>query len=195
MITGVVSALGRDIKSQLGTTIPGGIQTDASINPGNSGGPLLDSAGRLIGVNTAIFTPTGSSSGVGFAVPVNMVKRVVPQLIQFGRVSRPSLEVQIANDGVAQRLKVGRGALIQAVTPGGAGDKAGLLPTRRGLSGIVTGDVIQGVNGQAVNSSGDLLAALDALAAGDEATLRFIRSTDQGLQELECKVTLAQDKS
>ncbi|GLC58336.1 hypothetical protein PLESTB_001347900 [Pleodorina starrii] len=194
LTSGVISALNRDIRSQLGTTIPGGIQTDASINPGNSGGPLLDSSGRLIGVNTAIFTPTGSSAGVAFAIPVDMVNRVVPQLIQNGKVLRASLDAQIATDSVAQRLKVGRGALVQAVVQGGAADRAGLLPTRRGLSGIITGDVIQAVNGRPVNSGGDLLVALDGLAGGDTAALRVIRSTDQGLQELELPVVLSQDK-
>ncbi|GFR39899.1 hypothetical protein Agub_g404 [Astrephomene gubernaculifera] len=192
--SGVISALGRDIPSQLGTTIPGGIQTDASINPGNSGGPLLDSSGRVIGINAAIFTPTGSSAGVGFAIPIDMVRRVIPQLIAHGKVLRPSLEVQIATDSVAQRLKVGRGALVQSVTPGGAGDRAGLLPTRRGLAGIITGDVILALDGRPLNSSGDLLVALDSRAAGDSVLLRVARSTDQGLQELELRVTLAEDK-
>ncbi|GLI70035.1 hypothetical protein VaNZ11_014773, partial [Volvox africanus] len=194
LTSGVISALNRDIRSQLGTTIPGGIQTDASINPGNSGGPLLDSGGRLIGVNTAIFTPTGSSAGIGFAIPVDMVKLVVPQLIQNGKVVRPSLDAQIASDSVAQRLKVSRGALIQTVAPGGTADKAGLLPTRRGLSGIVLGDVIQVVNGRPVNSGGDLLAALDSLAAGDTVKLQLIRSTDQGLQEVVLSVVLGEEK-
>ncbi|GIL87505.1 hypothetical protein Vretifemale_15471 [Volvox reticuliferus] len=194
LTSGVISALNRDIRSQLGTTIPGGIQTDASINPGNSGGPLLDSTGRVIGINTAIFTPTGSSAGIGFAIPVDMVKVVIPQLIQNGKVVRPSLDAQIASDSVAQRLKVSKGALIQMVTPGGAADKAGLLPTRRGLSGIILGDVIQAVNGRPVNSGGDLLVALDSLTVGDTAKLQLVRSTDQGLQELELSVVLGKDK-
>ncbi|KAG2444682.1 hypothetical protein HXX76_001426 [Chlamydomonas incerta] len=206
LTTGVISALNRDIKSQLGTTIPGGIQTDAAINPGNSGGPLLDSSGAVIGINTAIFTPSGSSAGVGFAIPVDMVhaagrvgvcirvKSVVPQLIANGRVVRPSLDAQIAADTVAARLNVGRGALIQSVVAGGAADKAGLLPTRRGLSGIVAGDVIQAINGRSVHSAGDLLLALDGLAAGQAAELRVIRSSDQGLQELSVAVTLSAEK-
>ncbi|KAG2444679.1 hypothetical protein HXX76_001423 [Chlamydomonas incerta] len=194
LTTGVISALNRDIKSQLGTTIPGGIQTDAAINPGNSGGPLLDSSGAVIGINTAIFTPSGSSAGVGFAIPVDMVKSVVPQLIANGRVVRPSLDAQIAADTVAARLNVGRGALIQSVVAGGAADKAGLLPTRRGLSGIVAGDVIQAINGRPVNSAGDLLVALDGLPAGQAAELRVVRSSDQGLQELSVAVTLSAEK-
>ncbi|GIL44030.1 hypothetical protein Vafri_1601 [Volvox africanus] len=123
-----------------------------------------------------------------------MVKLVVPQLIQNGKVVRPSLDAQIASDSVAQRLKVGRGALIQTVTPGGAADKAGLLPTRRGLSGIILGDVIQMVNGRPVNSGGDLLVALDSLTAGDTAKLQLIRTTDQGLQEVEVSVVLGEEK-
>jgi S1-C subfamily serine protease len=97
LTTGVISGLNREIRSQAGSVIPGGIQTDAAINPGNSGGPLLDSSGRLIGVNTAIFTPTGTSAGVGFAIPVDTVARVVPQLIAKGRVTRPALGVQVGD--------------------------------------------------------------------------------------------------
>jgi S1-C subfamily serine protease len=96
LTTGVISGLNREIRSQAGSVIPGGIQTDAAINPGNSGGPLLDSTGRLIGVNTAIFTPTGTSAGVGFAIPVDTVARVVPQLITKGRVTRSSLGVVVS---------------------------------------------------------------------------------------------------
>ena len=122
--TGVVSALGRSIESVTGRQIEGVIQTDAAINPGNSGGPLLDSAGRLIGVNTAIASTSGSSAGIGFAVPVDTVNQVVPQLIQHGRVIRPQLGVTLADDAVAARLGV-EGALVLSVSPG----------TRRGRGG------------------------------------------------------------
>jgi S1-C subfamily serine protease len=106
MTTGIVSALGREIQSATGRTIQDVIQTDAAINPGNSGGPLMDSAGRLIGVNTAIFSPTGASAGIGFAVPVDIVNRVVPEIIKYGRAIRPGLGVSIANESIARRLGI-----------------------------------------------------------------------------------------
>lgn len=127
--TGVVSALNRDIVSA-GTSIAGGIQTDASINPGNSGGALLDSSGRLVGVNTAIFTPTGVFTGIGFALPSRTVAKIVPELIQYGRVMRPSLGVQVAPAGVAKQLGFTDGAMVQAVAPDSPAAKAGILPTR-----------------------------------------------------------------
>lgn len=111
----------------------------------------MDSAGRLIGVNTAIFTPTGTSAGVGFAIPVDTVARVVPQLISSGRVLRPSLGVQVSTDAIAQKLKVTSGALLAGVDPDGAAAAAGLLPTRRGLAGVITGDVVIKLDGRQVS--------------------------------------------
>ncbi|WIA08671.1 hypothetical protein OEZ85_008098 [Tetradesmus obliquus] len=194
LTTGVISGLNRDIRSQLGSTIPGGIQTDAAINPGNSGGPLLDSSGRLIGLNTAIFTPTGTSAGVGFAIPADTVGRVVPQLIASGRVLRPSLGVQVASDAIAQKLKVTSGALLSAVDPDGAAAAAGLLATRRGLGGVVAGDVIIALNGRQVLNGGDLFNALEQCAIGEKVKLAVLRSTDQGQQQLEVDVTLKPEK-
>ncbi|MGL4555045.1 MAG: S1C family serine protease, partial [Gemmataceae bacterium] len=118
LTTGVISALGREINSTVeGRSIQGVIQTDAAINPGNSGGPLLDSSGRLIGVNTAIYSPSGSSAGIGFAIPVDEVNRAVPQLIRSGKVTRPSLGVQVAADQLADQLGV-KGALVLRAVPG-----------------------------------------------------------------------------
>eukprot|EP00877_Chromochloris_zofingiensis_P014803 jgi/Chrzof1/9577/Cz04g08050.t1 len=179
LTTGVISGLNRDIRSQLGGTIPGCIQTDAAINPGNSGGALLDSSGRLIGLNTAIFTNTGTSAGVGFAIPADIVARVVPSLLKYGKVVRPSLGVQVASDQVAQNLRITRGALLQSVLPNGAAAKAGLLPIRRGLTGIVPGDVILTVDGRLVQNSGDLLNVLEQYSVGDTVQLKVLRNTDQ----------------
>ena len=114
LTSGIVSGMDRQIRSQAGSLISGAIQTDAAINPGNSGGPLLNARGELVGLNTAIFSNTGSSVGVGFAIPVDTVTRIVPQLIEFGRVVRPSLNITLAGDQIAQQLRVKGGALVQA---------------------------------------------------------------------------------
>jgi S1-C subfamily serine protease len=195
LTSGIVSGLNREIRSQVGSVIPGGIQTDAAINPGNSGGPLLDSSGRVVGVNTAIFTATGTSAGVGFAIPMSTVARVVPQLIERGAVARAGLGVQIASEAVAQKLQAGRGALVAAVAADGAAARAGVLPTRRGLSGIVAGDLIVGIDGQRVGSSGDLVNVLDQLAVGQEVQLQVVRSGDAaGPQQLSLTAVLQEDK-
>lgn len=176
--TGVVSALGRGFQSQTGSTIGGGIQTDAAINPGNSGGPLLDLSGRLIGINTAIFTNTGTSAGVAFAIPVDTVARVVPQLIRDGRVTRASLGIEPSPDPVARAFGVSDGVMIQTVVPKGPAASAGLLPARRGLGGIVAGDVIVKVEQMSVHNVFDLSAALDALQVGDEVRVSVLRGIE-----------------
>mmetsp|Transcript_16801 Transcript_16801/g.46940 ORF Transcript_16801/g.46940 Transcript_16801/m.46940 type:complete len:428 (-) Transcript_16801:2381-3664(-) len=175
LTTGAISGLGRDIQSQLGSIIGGGIQTDAAINPGNSGGPLLDSHGDVIGVNTAIFTNSGTSAGIGFAIPIDTVKRVVPQIIEYGRVVQPSLKLQVAPERVAQALNVKNGVLIQSVEPGSPAERAGLLPTRRGLSGVVAGDVITSINGRPIKTSGEYQVAVDNSSVGDEVTVEVSR--------------------
>jgi S1-C subfamily serine protease len=175
LTTGIISALGREIKAENGRTITGVIQTDAAINPGNSGGPLLDSAGRLIGVNTAIYSPSGSSAGIGFAVPVDTVNRVVPQLIRYGRVVRPGLGIRIADDATARRLHL-PGVLIMQNEAGGAAEAAGLQGTRwddRG--GLILGDIIVGLDSTPVRTSDDLLNALETHQVGDTVQLDIIR--------------------
>ena len=138
-------------------TIEGVIQTDAAINPGNSGGPLLDSAGRLIGVNTQIVSPTGASAGIGFAVPVDTVNRIVPQLIAYGKMIRPGLGIRSVNDSLARRWGI-KGVAIYDVTRGGAAAGAGLRGVRELESGeILLGDVIVAVDGKPVESLDDLL--------------------------------------
>ncbi len=173
--TGVVSALGRSIESVTGRQIEGVIQTDAAINPGNSGGPLLDSAGRLIGVNTAIASTSGSSAGIGFAVPVDTVNQIVPQLIQHGRVIRPQLGVTLADDAIAARLGV-EGALILSVAEGTGAAEAGLRGTTRDGNGdILLGDVVTRAADREIRSADDLIAALEERKPGDSLVLLVLR--------------------
>jgi S1-C subfamily serine protease len=175
LTTGIISALGREINGVSGRKISGVIQTDAAINPGNSGGPLLDSAGRLIGVNTAIFSPSGSNAGIGFAVPVDTVNRVVPQLLRHGRVIRPGLGIHVADRGTAERFGI-RGVLIIRVQKGSAAEGAGLRGTGRNREGrLVLGDVIVGVGERSISSIDDLLDALDAHKVGDVVEVRLMR--------------------
>jgi S1-C subfamily serine protease len=180
--TGVISGLSREIPGLLGLPIHGAIQTDAAINPGNSGGPLLDSNGRLIGVNTSILSPSGASAGIGFAVPVDTVARIVPQLIQYGREVRPVLGVEFADDEIARRLGV-RGALAVRVVENGPAHKAGILGTTQEYpSGrIHLGDVITGINDKSVKSAQDVLVALDDRQPGDKVTLQIIRAGSEKL--------------
>ncbi|MCA9547213.1 MAG: trypsin-like peptidase domain-containing protein [Myxococcales bacterium] len=186
LTTGVVSALDRTIQAMTGRPIEGVIQTDASINPGNSGGPLLDSAGRLIGVNTAIQSPTGTSAGIGFAVPVDTVNRVVPQLIAYGKVVRPSLGIRVAHDQRVAALGM-QGVLVLAVVPGGPAEAAGLRGVRREGRRLVLGDLIVAVGDRAVRTNDDLLQALEAHDPGAAVTVRFLR----GEAALEAQVRLA----
>jgi len=186
LTTGVVSALGRSIPSVTNRKIDGVIQTDAAINPGNSGGPLLDSAGRLIGVNTAIASTTGSYAGVGFAVPVDTVSQFVPQLIQHGRIMRPHLGVVLADDRIAERLGI-EGALILNVEEGSAAERAGLRGTRRLSDGrLELGDVIQSIDRQKVSTSEDVIAILENRKAGDRIPL----AVGRGEKTVEVTVTL-----
>jgi S1-C subfamily serine protease len=174
LTTGIISALDREIESVTRRPIRGVIQTDAAINPGNSGGPLLDSAGLLIGINTAIYSPSGSSAGIGFAIPVDEVRRLVPQLIEHGKVTRPGLGVQVASDQLAGKLGQ-EGALVMAVQPGSPAEKAGLRPTRKEGGKTVTGDVITAVDGQPVKKVSDLFNVLDGHNVGDKVSLQVRR--------------------
>jgi S1-C subfamily serine protease len=168
---GLVSALGREIEADTGKTIKGVIQTDAAINPGNSGGPLLDSAGRLIGVNTAIVSPSGSSAGIGFAIPVDEVNRVVTQLIKHGKVIHPGLGIQEVPNQLSKRWGI-PGVLILNVNPDGPAAKAGLKATRRDRNGrIILGDAITAIDGEETDSSNQLFSLLDKHAVGDQVTV------------------------
>ncbi len=180
LTVGVVSALGREIQSLSGRPIRDVIQTDAAINPGNSGGPLLDSAGRLIGVNTQIASPSGTSAGIGFAVPVDIVNRVVPQLIAYGRVIRPALGVLTAPDQVNRQWEL-PGVLILDVVEGGAAARAGLRGTLIRRDGVVVqlGDVIVGLDDHRIRSQNDLLDALEQHEVGDRVTLTYVRDGEE----------------
>jgi S1-C subfamily serine protease len=178
LTTGIVSALDRSLPSDSGQTIEHLIQTDAAINPGSSGGPLLDSAGRLIGINTAIFSTTGESVGIGFAVPVDTVNRVVPELIRQGRYVRPELGIDL-DEALNRRIKAmmrTEGVFVLRVTPGSAAEASGLRSARIGDDGsFVPGDVIVGVAGRRVASVGELLGRLDEYRAGEPVSLSVLR--------------------
>jgi len=176
LTTGVVSALGRTIKSMSNRTIDGVVQTDAAINPGNSGGPLLDSSGRLIGVNTQIVSPSGAYAGVGFAVPVDTVNRIIPELIKHGKLIRPGLGVSLVPDAMAIRWGI-KGLVIGKVSRGGPADAAGLKGARQTTNGrIELGDIIVGVAGKPVATMDDLMDVMEAHKVGDRVTLDIIRS-------------------
>ena len=186
LTTGVISALNREIESVTRRPIQGVIQSDAAINPGNSGGPLLDSAGRLIGVNTAIYSPSGASAGIGFAIPVDTVNRVVTELIRYGKVTRPGLGIQIAEEQIAQRFGV-TGVLVIDVARGGAAAKAGIQPTRRDSSGRVRlGDVITAIDGKKVESPNDLFLGLEKYKVGDAVNV----STQRDGKTVQARITL-----
>ena len=167
LTTGIISALGREIPAPGGFVIEDVIQTDASINPGNSGGPLLDSAGRLIGVNTAIFSPSGTSAGIGMAVPVDTVARIVPQLIRHGEVRRVGLGITLLSDHVARSWGF-EGVVIREVLSGSQAARAGLRGVQLGRDGrVASADVIQEVDGRRIRTFADLSNALDDRAPGE----------------------------
>jgi S1-C subfamily serine protease len=185
LTTGIISSLGRSIRSESGILIEDVIQTDAAINPGNSGGPLLDSEGRIIGINSAIISPTGASVGIGFAIPVNTAKRILPELIKKGYVSYPwigaSVFPLIPEFAKSLGLKVERGAMITEVVRGGPADKAGL---RGGEKQVrvgnvmlpVGGDVITAFDGEKVSSSDELIRLIRARQPGDRVDLKVLRN-------------------
>ena len=177
LTTGILSALNREIESVNQRTIRGVIQTDAAINPGNSGGPLLDSAGRLIGVNTAIYSPSGASAGIGFAIPVDEVNRIVPRLIRDGRFVRPALGVTAGPVGLQRALNLPKGVALVQVANNSPASRVGLAPFRRGANGeIVMGDVITAVNDQPVADLDDMLNQLEQRSPGDTVTLTVWRN-------------------
>jgi S1-C subfamily serine protease len=179
LTSGIVSALNRSLPSEDGqSVIEELIQTDAAINPGNSGGPLLDSAGRVIGINTAIFSPSGAYAGVGFAVPIDTVNRVVPQLIAKGKYTRPVLGIQAdqqLNQIIAKRLGV-KGVAVMGVERGSAAAEAGLRAAKIEPSGgIVPGDIIVAVDGREVDTVAKLVARLDEKKPGEVVKLTLLR--------------------
>jgi S1-C subfamily serine protease len=191
LTTGIISALDRSLPSEDGQTIIEHlIQTDAAINPGNSGGPLLDSAGRLIGVNTAIFSPSGASAGVGFAVPVDTVNRVVPQLVARGEYVRPTLGVEVdqgLNEFLMRRLGE-KGVAVLRVTPGSPAERAGLRGARiQPDNTIIPGDIITALDGTQIDGVPRLLSRLDEHQVGDTVRLTVLRDG----KSMELPVTLS----
>jgi S1-C subfamily serine protease len=174
LTTGIISGLNREIRSQSNHKIAGVIQTDAAINPGNSGGPLLDSAGRLIGVNTAIVSPSGAYAGIGFAVPIDTVRRVVAELIEHGVARRPGLGVTLVDDATSVRYGL-TGVGVMEVHAGTAAEDAGLRSAQRTRAGELLVDEIVGVDGVPIRTQENLLDALDAHVAGDTVRLAVRR--------------------
>jgi len=176
LTTGIVSALGREIESATGVPIKDVIQTDAAINLGNSGGPLLDSAGRLIGMNTAIYSPSGAYAGIGFAIPVDTVRWVVPELIQNGRIILPGLAIDVAPDQITKQYEI-PGVLILDVEPDSSAAQAGLRPTRRAATGqVIPGDIITAIDDTPIQTTNELLLAFEKYKVGDKVTLTVIRN-------------------
>ncbi len=179
LTTGVISGLQRPIRGRNNRPIEGAIQTDASINPGNSGGPLLDKYGKMIGINSQIYSRGGGSVGVGFAIPVNIAKRVVPQLLQFGEVRRPKLGAQLVSVGQLReqgaQLPVQNGLLIRTLVTGGAAERAGLRPLARTSNGVTLGDIITTVDGEKIGDLDDLYRFLDKKQIGDTVRVEIVR--------------------
>jgi S1-C subfamily serine protease len=190
LTTGIVSALGREIQSASNRKIRGVIQTDAAINPGNSGGPLLNSLGQLIGVNTAIYSPSGASAGIGFAIPVNTVRDVIPQLISYGRILRPIAGLELASDRWINRYRI-KGVPVVRVYPGLPAEQAGLTGAKRNSRGeIVLGDVIVQINDKPVRTNDDYFSAIEALESGDTALIK----TKRGDEDRQYKVKLTESQ-
>ena len=187
---GIISALGRKIDGIGGVKIHDMIQTDAAINQGNSGGPLLNSSGEIIGMNTMIFSPSGSSAGLGFAVPVDTISRIVPQLIEHGKVIRPGLGIGILEDNVRERYVGDKGAVISYLDEKGAAAKAGLKGIEKDRFGrIYIGDIILKVDGKEVNGRDDVYHALDQKEIGDKVSIEYkrgkkVKTVDVTLQQL-----------
>ncbi|MHC2465082.1 S1C family serine protease [Bradyrhizobium embrapense] len=172
MSNGIISALKRRLPTSSGREISNVIQTDTAINPGNSGGPLLDSAGRLIGVTTAILSPSGSNAGIGFAIPVDIVNRVVPDLIRNGRVPTPGIGIVTANEAVATRIGA-EGLIVVRTTPGSPAERAGLRGVDMSTGEL--GDVITAVNGKPVHRLSDLADRLEQIGVGKKVRLTVNR--------------------
>ncbi len=178
MTAGIISGLGREIKSITNRPIKGVIQTDAPLNPGNSGGPLLDSAGRVIGMTTAILSPTGAYAGIGFAVPIDTINYIVPEIIRGEALPKPRLGITTAEDHLVRRLGL-EGVLILEVLPDTTAEKAGLRETRRKDGKVALGDLIIAVDGESVRTSDDLFRIIDQHAVGDSVRLTVLRGGEK----------------
>jgi len=176
LTSGIISGTGREIRSPIGRPITNVLQTDAAVNPGNSGGPLLDSSGRMVGMNTAIYSPSGASAGIGFAIPVDAVKLIVETLIKDGRVVRPILGISFLGSKQARTLGITSGVLVLEVPPDSPAAKAGLKGTRRTESGLIElGDIITKVNDDTIDMEADLFQALEDCKVGDTVTVTVNR--------------------
>ena len=188
LTTGVISALGRQVDGVGGVTIRDMIQTDAAINPGNSGGPLIDSSGHLIGMNTMIFSKSGSSAGIGFAVPVTTIARIVPQLIKSGHVESVGLGIQLdPAQRLEQRSRI-RGVIVMGVIPGGPADKARLHGLTESDRGLLLGDVIVGLDGKAIDDYDGLYNALDGRKPGDKVKVDLMRERQKVTVDMELQL-------
>lgn len=184
LTTGIISALGREIKSKNGMPINDVIQTDAAINPGNSGGPLLDSSGRLIGVNTMIYSPSGASAGIGFSIPVDEVNYVVSDIVKYGEVRKPLIGVVLVPTQSMREAGL-TGALIRKVSENGPASKAGLRETIRNKKGeIELGDIIIGINNIEIKSNNDLFIALEQFSPGETVSILYKRNGKEKAVEL-----------
>lgn len=180
LTSGIISALGREIKSTNDITIRDVIQTDAAINPGNSGGPLINSSGELIGVNTAIYSPSGAYAGIGFSIPVHVVKWVVPDLIKYGKIKRAVLGVELIDPSVAKNRLGIDGAIIMNVFEGKGAHAAGLRGTTRDRYGrLYIGDIISSINGEKIQSNSDLVLSLEKFQAGDKVNVGYLRNNEE----------------
>lgn len=196
LTVGIISSIGRTLRAVNGRLMRGIIQTDAAVNPGNSGGPLLDSNGKMIGITTAIFSPVGANIGIGFAIPVNTAKKIVPQLINKGRVSRPWLGItgQDINVDMANLLKLpSAGILVAKVEKGSPADKAGIKGGKDyvmigNLRIIIGGDMIVAINGKAIKNMDQVVEEIESMSIGQSIELTIIRDKKQKI----VKVTLAE---
>ena len=176
LTTGIISALGREVSGAGGFPIRDAIQTDAAINPGNSGGPLLNSSGELIGVNTAIYSPSGAYAGIGFSIPVDAVRWIIPELIKYGKIKRPTIGVELARNGILARINK-RGVLIYRVIPDGPAFQAGLRSTRSDNQGnIILGDIILAINDKQIDNSNELSEELEKHRMGEQIKITLDRN-------------------
>jgi len=191
LTSGVISGIGREVRSPSGRPISNVIQTDAAINPGNSGGPLLDGNGRLIGMNTAIYSPSGASAGIGFAIPIDSVKYIVETLIRDGRVVRAVIGISYLQSKQASALGVRKGIMVLDVPTDSPAYKAGLKGTRRTETGLIeVGDIIVGVDGRTVDTEADLFAALENYKPGDTVALSVQRVENAEMKNLKIETKL-----
>ncbi len=184
LTTGIISALGREIESITGRPIKDVIQTDAAINPGNSGGPLLDSSGRLIGVNTMIYSPSGASAGIGFSIPVDEVNWVVSDLVKYGEVRKPIIGITLVSSQYTRQAGI-EGSLILDIAESSPAQFAGLRPTTRNKRGeIELGDIITAINDDQVSTNNDLFSILEKYSPGDVITVTYNRAGKEKALEL-----------